>query len=126
MRGIQGIKGKVSKNEIVCKLRTIKSRFHTRISPCAAASAGENLAQVGQRLEQPGRVTDAKRRARIPHKPQKDGDQMPQSEKSEKKKKPTQKEKVSLLYKGVIALAAVVGILLQCEIGKRLSSILSL
>ncbi len=76
--------------------------------------------------EQPGRVTDAKRRARSPHKPQKEGDQMPQSEKSEKKKKPTQKEKFSLIYKGVIALAAVVGILLQCEIGTSDFSLSSL
>ncbi len=51
---------------------------------------------------------------------------MPQSEKSEKKKKPTQKEKFSLIYKGVIALAAVVGILLQCEIGTSDFSLSSL
>ena len=76
--------------------------------------------------EQPSCVTDAKRRARSPHKPQKEGDQMPQSEKSEKKKKPTQKEKFSLIYKGVIALAAVVGILLQCEIGTSDFSLSSL
>lgn len=51
---------------------------------------------------------------------------MPQSEKSEKKKKPTQKEKLSLIYKGLIALAAVVGILLQCEIGTSDFSLSSL